>query len=98
MAFPVANALAPPARSLGQVAARAKAIELTLVNVGARLGGASLALSDVANLGIGDVIALDTTVGDQLSLTIDGVETASSAVAVLAQQENITLQMTRPLS
>lgn len=93
-----ASALAPPARSLGQVAARSEAIERTQVNVGARLGGASLPLSDIANLGLGDVIALDTAVGDHLGLTIDGVETARSAIAVLPQQENIVLQITRSLS
>jgi flagellar motor switch/type III secretory pathway protein FliN len=64
-----AGRLDAPARAMGR---RADAVARQDINVGAHIGSAKVALSDLSALAPGDVLVLDRALSDSLELTISG--------------------------
>jgi flagellar motor switch/type III secretory pathway protein FliN len=66
------------------------------IRVGAMLGRAHLAISDVRSLGLGDVVVLDRGDADALDLTIDGAIVAASC-DLGAEGDQTVLRLRPPL-
>lgn len=96
--FQTALALAPPSQAQAKLCALSDVIDEIEVHLGVCLGQASLPLMEINNLGVGDVIALNAGVHEELSITIDGVQTAQAIVTLQPNHPNINLHMTRSLN
>lgn len=94
----IALALAPPSQAKTKLTALSEVIDEIEVHLGVCLGQASIPLMDVNSLVIGDVIALNAGVHEELSITIDGLQTAQSIVTLQSNHPNINLHMTRSLN
>lgn len=93
-----ALALAPPSHIQTKLCPLSEVIGEIEVHLGVCLGQVSLPLMEITNLGVGDVIALNAGVHEELSITIDGVQTAQSIVTLQPNFPNINLHMTRSLN
>lgn len=79
-------------RPLGR---REEAIGRQAIRVGARLGAGSLGLAELSSLARGDVLVLDSGLGDALSLTINGAVEAGLACELYEENSELGLRLSK---
>ncbi|WP_135212633.1 FliM/FliN family flagellar motor switch protein [Vitreimonas flagellata] len=89
----LAGPATPPARGTHPIT---QALMRQDIRVGAMLGCAHLAISDVRSLGLGDVVVLDRGDADDLDLTINGAIVAASC-DLAAEGDQTVLRLRLPL-
>ncbi|MGC1468453.1 MAG: FliM/FliN family flagellar motor switch protein [Sphingorhabdus sp.] len=94
----LAQSFAPAPRPLTVLADRYEAVRESEVSVGAKIGVARLKLSQVHELGIGDVIAFDGLVQSLVGITVNGTEALPSAFRVKTNENILELELMRSLS
>lgn len=93
----LARTSAPAPRIFPAVANRQNALADMAVSVGTKIGAIHLPLSDLKELGVGDVIAFNRPVDSALDLTVDGTVAALSALKLRSDDRQLYLELTRSL-
>lgn len=94
----LAQSIAPPPRPFPTLPPRSEAVQESEVAVGAKIGVVRLKLSQVHELGVGDVLAFDGPIGSLVGMTVNGTEAASSAFRVKITENILELELMRSLS
>lgn len=93
-----AQSFSPSPRPLSTLVNCYEALRESEVSVGAKIGVARLKLSQVHELGIGDVIAFDGPIQSLSGMTVNGTEAVSSAFRVRATENILELELMRSLT